>query len=193
MKKKTKINKKDLERLKPITLESNKKQKKDEKLEEKNQVEEDESFEDEEQQFQQRPQNFNSSVIPFRAPVLEKSQIQENLESEISNTPITQATPTTHKELTYVQNLPKYSGADYTAARYEMDESVDTRRDKEVNISRTREFVPTAMHQENRAINVGAWQRENVFNRPDMTSREDDRDYVLRAKEKKDADKLPFQ
>lgn len=187
MKKKIKIGAKDIKKLKPIIFE----QKRTEKEE---QIEDD--FEDE--QFQQRPPNFNSSILPFKAPILEKTNIPENLESGVSNAPASNTaqntTPGTHKELTYVQNLPKYSSADYTSKRtFEMSEDRDTRRDREVNIARAQEFTVTAANPQNRNINMGLWQRENIFNRPDMQKEEDDRDYVLRAQEKKDKDKLPFQ
>jgi hypothetical protein len=189
IKKKNKISKKDIEQLKPITFESKGASK---KTEDKPLDDEDDFLEEE--QVQQRASRLNSPVLPFRAPILEKTNVPENLESEISNIQITAPQVTgTHKELTYVQNIPKYSGADYsTRTTSEMAESRDTRQDREVNISRAREFTATAASPQNRAINMGLWQRDNVFNRPDM-SQEDDRDYVLQAREKKDRDKLPFQ
>jgi hypothetical protein len=193
MSKKARISKKDIAKLKPVILESKNNLK---KIEEASKNEED-FFEEEEQQFQQRFSNFNSPILPFKAPILEKTNTLENLEEGIANAPSTstaeQAT-TTAKEITYVQNLPKYSSADYASRRsYETNDSRDTRADREVNIARAREFTATAANPQTRSINMGLWQRENVFNRPDMSREEEDRDYVLQAKEKKEKGKLPFQ
>jgi hypothetical protein len=187
MKSKEKIKKKDIEKLKPIII--LKDSKKEAKKESKEELDED--FEEE--QVQQRPSNFNSPVIPFKAPVLEKTNASESLESEISNIPSSSSTSTgQHREAVYVQNLPKYSGADYSSRNNQgMNEDRDTRTDKQVNIMRARENVNTQL-DERRSINMGLWQNQNIFNRQDM-QREDDRDYVLRANEKKDKDRLPFQ
>jgi hypothetical protein len=198
MAKKPKINRKEIEKLKPLVLESKIKSEKPKEEEKKAENLEDDGDESEEEQFNPIPSSFTRGFSgSSRAPVLEKIESKEDsLEREISNTPMTSQTPmaSAHKEITYVQNLPKYSGSDYSArSNYEMNEDRDTRTDKQVNIARAREFNAAAMPRETQSINMGLWQRENVFNRPDVTRDEDDRDYVLHAKEKKERDKLPFQ
>jgi hypothetical protein len=163
---------------------------------------------------------FSFSGSGSRAPVLEQINISgnENLETEISQTPIStapQASTTSStingevKEITYVQNAPKYTAADYAARSYDNfdEDDFETRapmRDIQTDISQGR-IIHRAISpvlEQNNEVNLGLWQRENVFRQDAMgmggggssSQGRPERDYqITRAKKKKDEDRLPFQ
>jgi len=157
---------------------------------------------------------FSDSIInsPSRinvSPVLQASNQETqttNLEQDLSNIPNTnQPSIGTNADKTpvYVMNAPDYASSveSFNRGVYEKMEEAGRTMNNDNQLDITSGMLlhrtPQATLQDTRAMNLGVWQRDNVFSEwadDSQLGAEPERRYqVGRAKQKKDDSKLPFQ
>lgn len=139
---------------------------------------------------------FIQPVIETKAPVLQSQDIEQSavpLEQQMQS--ISSPTQPTEEqdEFSYAANAPDYASSYEKVsydAKYDAMEN-DIRADREIDITSTRMSPSLPSHHETQErMDIGRWRQGMETETPGAR---EDREYTVRAKQRKESGKLPFE
>lgn len=162
--------------------------------------EEDQEEDQEESELEEEPmqQGLGEDISEFigptshsQAPVLQSQPFEQEqpLEQQVANAPLTSASDS-EQPVYGTGNTPEYS-ASYEQVSYDTP-SREVNVDRERDITSTRMVQHTPGQEQDQGVNLRQWNRGMETVGQDSGSSED-RNYAVRAKARKDSEKLPFE